>query len=106
MVAWNDAPDGREVSRVLENYYDGAIIVIPHPDNEHWCSALNMSNTDGACWCQWGQMTTRKQVDALMALAIEIGVDAGIGMKDIHAALSVIPEYRERLEKCSERKLF
>lgn len=86
MLAWNPLP-----------YGDGRMVVIPHPDSDHWTDRLKLSDTTCACWTYWGEGTKEKQLTQLFIEAWHIACRDGVRLETIHAALMVIPEYRETL---------
>lgn len=86
MLAWNPLP-----------YGDGRMVVIPHPDKDHWTDRLKLSDTTGACWLYWGEGTKQKQLTQLFIEAWHIACRDRVRLETIHAALMVIPEYRATL---------
>ena len=86
MLAWNPLP-----------YGDGRMVVIPHPDKDHWTDRLKLSDTTGACWDYWGEGTKQKRLTQLFIEAWHIACRDRVRLETIHAALMVIPEYRETL---------
>ncbi len=89
MLAWNPSAFGE----------DGRMMVLPHPDGDHWCDRLGLSSTAGACCAHWGAATKQTRLALLMIEAWHIACRDGVPLKSIHAALMVVPEYRETLSE-------
>jgi hypothetical protein len=86
MIAWNPLP-----------YGDGRIAIIPHPDNDGWTDHLKLSDTTGACWNYWGEMSNEDRLGRLFMEGWIIVCRDGLDPKAIHEAFMVIPEYRASL---------
>ena len=86
MVAWNEfRPEYPD--------YDGRIVVVHWPDTTD--QSRGFINTDCACAAKWHELTQREQMAGLLLCAMEIIIEGGINPKEVHAALSVIHEYRQ-----------
>ena len=87
MIAWNPKPAG-----------DGRIAVIPHPDEKGWTNRMDLSDTTGACWVQWGTWSNKDRLARLLLEAWSITCRGGLDPRSIHEAFMVITEYRKITE--------
>jgi hypothetical protein len=76
----------------------GRIIVIPHPmEGSDWFRYFKVTDSTGACRGDWRESTAKERLLMLYIEAWHIIARDGISPHDMHAALMVIPEYRESL---------
>ena len=75
MMAWNPKICGG----------DGRIVIIDHPDCDHECDRLNLSDTTGACFSNWGGSTKRKLQLWLLIEGIHISIRDGLNIKVLFA---------------------
>ena len=76
----------------------GRIIVIPQPlDCADWFLHFGVTNSTGACRSEWRKYMAKEQLLMLYIEAWHIVARDGVTPEDMHAALMVIPEYRDSL---------
>lgn len=76
----------------------GKIIIIPKTnDGRDWFRYFGVTDSTGACWVQWREMTDKERLLKLYIEAWHIIARDGVSPEDVHAALMVIPEYRNSL---------
>lgn len=76
----------------------GKIIIIPETnDRRDWFRHFGVTDSTGACWVRWREMTAKERLLKLYIEAWHIIARDGVSPEDVHAALMVIPEYRDSL---------
>jgi len=76
----------------------GKIIIIPKTnDGRDWFRHFGVTDSTGACWVQWREMTAKERLLKLYIEAWHIIARDGVSPEDVHAAFMVIPEYRDSL---------
>lgn len=76
----------------------GKIIIIPkHNDGRDWFRHFGVTDSTGACWVHWPEMTAKERLMRLFIEAWHIVCRDGVSLKDVHEAFMVIPEYRDSL---------
>lgn len=79
----------------------GKIIIIPKTnDRRDWFGYFGVTNSAGACDTYWQEMTDKERLLQLYIEFWHIISRDGILPKDVHAAFTVIPEYRDSLSEC------
>lgn len=95
MIGWT--PKGRFGKTPLTGT-PGKIIIIPKTnDGRDWFRHFGVTDSTGACWVQWREMTAKERLKKLYIEAWHIIARDGVLPEDVHEALMVIPEYRESL---------
>ena len=73
-------------------------MVIPHPmDGADWFRHFKVTDSTGACRSEWRKYTAKERLLMLYIEAWHIVARDGVKPEDMHAALMVIPEYRDSL---------
>ena len=76
----------------------GRIVIIPkRDDGKDWFRYFGVTDSTGATWVSWRKMTKKERLLKLYIEAWHIIARDGLSPKDVHAALTVIPEYRDSL---------
>jgi hypothetical protein len=76
----------------------GRIVVIPHlNDDKDWFRHLGLTDSTGACCHYWSKATKQQRILQIYIEAWHIVCRDWLDPKDVHEALTVIPEYRETL---------
>ena len=89
MLAWNSQRDnygGRE---------PGKVMIVSWPDRDH--DADKLVNSCLAPFSYWSTMSAAERLLQLYIEAFHIVLRDGVSPKAMHAALLVVPEYRESL---------
>lgn len=76
----------------------GRIVIIPRTgDKRDWFRYFGVTNSVGACFHEWADMTSDERLLKLYVEAWHIIARDGLSPKDVHTALMVVPEYRDSL---------
>lgn len=95
MIGWT--PKGRFGKTPLTGI-PGKIVIIPKTnDGRDWFRHFGVTDSTGACWVQWREMTAKERLMKLYIEAWHIIARDGVSPEDVHAAFMVIPEYRDSL---------
>lgn len=82
MICWNP---------IHYSVHPGEVMVVFHREENHLADHLNCSV--GACFSEWGEMSEQNRLLKLMSEVWHIACRDGVPLKNLHEALTVIPEY-------------
>jgi len=89
MITWNGLAD-------VSATYKLGIAIVPHPEPD-FCRHWKLSNSAGACYTYWRELSTPRRLLQLYTEAWHIVGRDLVPMEMVHDALLVIPEYRDTL---------